>query len=210
MILKSETKKFCYFQAFIQLSQFSLQAAELLHAVLQEFVPAVLKQQATEIQQIEQAADEYRHELLNRLAREFLPPLERADIIRLADEIDDVTDAIENVIINLHIFNVQKIPGEIAAFGQVVKDCCQAVTAAVIEYENYRKTKALQGKNVEVNRLEEVGDRLYRQCMQKLLQNNKDPFALVIWKEILAGLEACCNACETVADDLTAIALINS
>ena len=86
----------------------------------------MLKQQATEIQQIEQAADEYRHELLNRLAREFLPPLERADIIRLADEIDDVTDAIENVIINLHIFNVQKIPGEIAAFGQVVKDCCQA------------------------------------------------------------------------------------
>ncbi|MGI6659090.1 MAG: DUF47 domain-containing protein [Dethiobacteraceae bacterium] len=210
MILKSETKKFCYFQAFIQLSQFSLQAAELLHAVLQEFVPAVLKQQATEIQQIEQAADEYRHELLNRLAREFLPPLERADIIRLADEIDDVTDAIENVIINLHIFNVQKIPGEIAAFGQVVKDCCQAVTAAVKEFENFRKTKALQAKIVEVNRLEEVGDRLYRQCMQKLIQNNKDPFALVIWKEILAGLEACCNACETVADDLTAIALINS
>ena len=96
MILKSETKKFCYFQAFIQLSQFSLQAAELLHAVLQEFVPAVLKQQATEIQQIEQAADEYRHELLNRLAREFLPPW-KGQILFGWDEIDDVTDAIENV-----------------------------------------------------------------------------------------------------------------
>lgn len=84
------------------------------------------------------------------------------------------------------------------------------MTAAVKEFENFRKTKALQAKIVEVNRLEEVGDRLYRQCMQKLIQNNKDPFALVIWKEILAGLEACCNACETVADDLTAIALINS
>ncbi|HZK25531.1 MAG TPA: DUF47 family protein [Oscillospiraceae bacterium] len=210
MVLKSDTKNFSYFAGFVQLAHFSLEAAEILNDTLQEFTVAKLKQQLAKIHEVEHTADVGRHELLNRLAKEFLPPIEREDIIRLAEEIDDVTDAIENVLINISIFNVQTIPTKINEFTEVIKDCCNSMIAALKEFENYKKSQTLHDEIVEVNRLEEVGDVLYRQSIQKLLQFNKDPFALVVWKEILVSLENCCNACEIVANDIENITLINS
>lgn len=208
--MKADKKNYSYFDAFFQLAQYSLQAAEVLSNTLQQFNQDELKQRLTEMQEIEDTADTARHDLLKRLEREFLPPIEREDIYRLAEEIDDVTDAIEDVLININIFNVQSIPVEIVKFAEVLQDCCKALSAALSEFENFRKSKTLHVKVVEVNRLEEAANTLYRQGIRNLVLYNKDPVALIVWKEIYSSLEKCCNACEIVANDLEKIALINS
>lgn len=203
-------KDFNYFKAFVDSSSFSLKAAELLNATLHEFHKNKIEEKTKEMHFIEHSADLERHEIMNRLVKEFLPPIEREDIISLADNIDDVIDAIEDVLIGIDIFNVEAIRPEIVKFTELIMDCCKSMNSALIEFENFKKSKILHLAIVEVNRLEEAGDQLYINGVRKLYRSTKEPVELAVWTEIYRRLEKCCDACEEVANDIENIVMKNS
>jgi len=203
-------KNYNYFQAFVELSEFSLKAAEMLIKALYDFDKNQLDGIIREMHVIEHTADNKRHELLNKLAKEFLPPIEREDIMSLSEKIDDVTDSVEDVLLNISIFNVNSIPQKIIEFTEVIVKCCRSLISALKEFENFRKSKKLHDEIIELNRLEEVGDALYVNGVRELYRSKMEPIDLIIWKEVFASLEKCCDACEDVANDIENIVMKNS
>ena len=203
-------KSFNYFNAFVDLSSGSLKAADLLIKTLHDFDVNQVEEKVKEMHVIEHNADLERHEIMNRLVKEFLPPIEREDIISLADNIDDVIDSIEDVLIRIEMFNVQNIRPEILKFTEVVMDCCKSMSAALKEFEHFKRSKTLHAAIIEVNRLEEVADQLYIKGVRDLFKTSKDPIELMIWTEIYRLLEKCCDNCEEVANDIENIVMKNS
>ena len=92
-----------YFENFCACADCACQAAHLLHAWLQDFDPEHIHEKLDEMHAVEHAADEKKHEMLNVLARAFITPIEREDILLLSQELDDVTDAIEDVLLRLYM-----------------------------------------------------------------------------------------------------------
>ncbi len=199
-----------YFDAFANLSKFSYNLAISLNETLKNFDPNFITGKVTEAHAIEHNADIAKHDIMNRLVKEFLPPIEREDITSLTQEIDDVTDSVEDVLIYIDMFNIQSIRPEILKFTQLIVQCCKALDEALEEFKNFKSSKKLRDKIIEINRLEEDGDALYVDSMRNLYHTSKDPIELMCWTEVLHRLEKCCDNCEDVADILESIVMKNS
>ncbi len=204
------SRDFNYFKAFVDLSSFSLKAVEILSSTLHNFDVNTTEEKVKEMHNIEHTADLEKHKITNRLVKEFLPPIEREDIITITDNIDDVTDCIEDVLIGIEMYNVQVIRPEILKFTEVIMACCKSMNSALTEFENFKKSKTLHDAIVEVNRLEEEGDQLYINGVRNLYRNSKDPVELMVWTEIYRLLEKCCDSCEEVANNIENIVMKNS
>lgn len=209
-MIKKNSKHYNYFKAFVELSEYSLKAADLLIKSLHEFDKEKLDDRIRVMHEIEHSADNKKHEVLNKLAREFLPPIEREDIVSLSEKIDDVTDSVEDVLLNISIFNVQSIPQDIIEFTEVIVKCCESMISALNEFENYKKSRKLHEEIIELNRLEEVGDDLYVRGVRSLYRSSMQPIDLIIWKDVFASLEKCSDACEDVANHIENIVMKNS
>lgn len=208
--MKKSKKGFNYFEAFVDLSKYSLSSAEILHKTLAEFKASELSRKVKEMHEIEHSADLAKHELMNHLVKEFLPPIEREDIITLSQEIDDVTDSVEDVLLFMNMFNVKTIRPEVLKFSELISTICKSMFEALIEFQNFKSSKTLHNKIIEINRLEEEGDSLYMDMMSNLYASSKDPVELMVWTEILHRFEKCCDNCEDVADSIEQIVMKNS
>jgi predicted phosphate transport protein (TIGR00153 family) len=199
-----------YFDAFANLSKFSYDLAVSLNETLKNFDPKFITGKVTEAHAIEHNADIAKHDIMNRLVKEFLPPIEREDITSLTQEIDDVTDSVEDVLIYIDMFNIQSIRPEILKFTQLIVQCCKALDEVLEEFKNFKSSKKLRDKIIEINRLEEDGDALYVDSMRNLYHTSKDPIELMCWTEVLHRLEKCCDNCEDVANIIESIVMKNS
>jgi predicted phosphate transport protein (TIGR00153 family) len=199
-----------YFETIAQLSEFSLKSAVMLHKSLSGFHPSDIPETVKEMHVIEHSADDAKHDIMNRLLKEFLPPIEREDIISLTQQIDDVTDSVEDVLIYIDVFNIQAIRPEILKFTELIVNCCKSMDIALKEFKNFKNSKTLRDKIIEINHLEETGDSLYVECVRSLYQNDKDPIQLMCWTEILHRLEKCCDKCEDVANVIESVVMKNS
>lgn len=201
---------FNYFKSFVNLSKYSLSSAEILHSILSDFNSSNLPQKVKDMHEIEHNADNAKHDIMNHLVKEFLPPIEREDITSLSQEIDDVTDSVEDVLLFISMFNIKTIRPEVLKFTELISTCCKSMHEALVEFQNFKNSKTLHGKIVEINRLEEEGDGLYIEMMRNLYASSKDPIELMTWTEILHRLEKCCDNCEDVADIIEEIVMKNS
>ncbi len=203
-------RDFNYFEAFVQLVDYSCQSAEILDTSLKRFDHQGLAEMMTNLHGIEHAADMGKHDMMNRLAREFISPIEREDIIELGQEIDNVTDSIEDVLMGIYMYNIQVIRPEALDFVDVIVQCCNALKKTMEDFQNFRKSTTIHDSIVEINRLEEVGDRLYTEAVRSLYLNCQDPIETVSWTEIFDRLESCCDACEHVANVVESVIMKNT
>lgn len=203
-------RDFNYFEAFVQLVDYSCQSAEILETSLKRFNPTGLAEMMKNLHGIEHAADMGKHDMMNRLAREFIAPIEREDIIELGQEIDNVTDSIEDVLMGVYMYNILSIRPEAIDFVDVIVQCCNGLKKAMEDFQNFRKSTTLHDSVVEINRLEEVGDRLYTEAVRNLYVNCKDPVEILAWTKIFDRMESCCDACEHVANVVESVMMKNS
>jgi predicted phosphate transport protein (TIGR00153 family) len=199
-----------YFDEFAGLSKYSYNLAVSLHETLSKFDPGHITEQVKAAHQIEHNADIAKHDIMNRLVKEFLPPIEREDITNLTQEIDDVTDSVEDVLIYVDMFNIQTIRPEILKFTSLLVSCTKAMDEALEEFKSFKNSKKLREKVIEINHLEEEGDALYVDSMRNLYHTSKDPIELMCWTEILHRLEKCADNCEDVANIIESIVMKNS
>ena len=202
--------EFDYFKSFVRGVDYACQAAVQLNACLENYDPSHLQQQMKEMHVIEHAGDIAKHDMMGKLARAFITPIEREDIIQLAQEIDDVTDAIEDVVLRLYMFNILSVRDEALEFAKLIVQCCGAMKDAMLELHNFRKSGSIHENIVEVNRLEEEGDALYSRAVRKLYLTSRDPIELSVWRELFDRLEKCCDACEHVANVVESVIMKNS
>lgn len=199
-----------YFDAFAKQSKFSYDLAITLHNTLSNFDHDHISEKVKAAHEIEHSADIAKHDIMNRLLKEFLPPIEREDITTLTQQIDDVTDSVEDVLICIDMFNIKSIRPEILKFTDLIVSCCKCMDEALEEFKSFKNSKSLHEKVIEMNHLEELGDSLYVDLVRNLYQTSKDPIELLRWTEVLHRLEKCCDKCEDVANVIESIVMKNT
>ena len=206
----SRMKDSDYFNMFLQAVKYSCKAAAMLEETLLSFNPDTLPQKMKEMHEIEHDGDDAKHVMMKELARAFITPIQREDITQLIQEIDDVTDAIEDVLMRMYMFNVLSVRPEALEFTKIIVSCCDAMKDMMNEFSNFRKSSKIGEKIVEINRLEETGDKLYTEAVRKLYTTSKDPIEMAVWREIFDRLEKCCDACEDVSEVVESVIMKNS
>ena len=199
-----------YFENFIQCVECGCQAAMMLEENLANFDVNRLSENLDELHKIEHDADKKKHEMMGVLVKAFITPIEREDIILLSQCIDEVTDQIEDVLIRIYINNVHTIRPEALQFTKVIIRCCKVLKEIMEEFANFKKSKTLHGLIIEINALEEEGDRLFIDSMRKLHTEEEDPIQIIAWREIYSYLEKCADACEHAADVVESVVMKNS
>ena len=199
-----------YFEFFIELVDYCLAAAENLSETLHNFDAEKLPETMEFLHEIEHNADVKKHEMIKKLSSEFITPIEREDIILLSQEIDDVTDSIEDVLLKIYMFNITSIKEEALEFCKIIADCCRALKKVMENFQNFRKSTELKNHLIEINRLEEVGDKLYTEAVRTLYTTCKDPIEIIAWTETFRRFEQCCDNCEDIADVVEGVIMKNS
>lgn len=199
-----------YFEVFEKMVGYAGEAAQALKEAFDQFDPAHVHKNIDLLHKIEHRADDEKHEMMKRLAREFITPIEREDIMMLAQEIDEVIDNTEDVLLRIYMFHIQKLRPEAPAFAKIILDCCTTLQKTMRQLPRFRKSDEIAESIVEINHLEEEGDRLYTESMRSLYGTCKDPLEIMTWTETFNRMEKCCDACEHVADVVEGIILKNS
>jgi hypothetical protein len=199
-----------YFESFVKLSECCCEAAKLLDEVLINFKADELQEKMKKMHDIEHDADNQGHEITRRLAKEFITPIEREDIVVLAHGIDDITDAIEDVLLHMYMYNVKEIRNDALKFSRLILQSCEELKVAFEEFKNFRKSKNIHDKIVLINKLEEDGDNLYTEAVRKLHITSANPIDILTWTIAFDRLEKCCDACEQTANTIESVIMKNS
>jgi predicted phosphate transport protein (TIGR00153 family) len=189
---------------------YSYEAAQLLKKILHDFDPGDMQARMRDMHEIEHSGDIARHVMTKKLAREFITPIEREDIMAMAEAIDNVTDKIEDVLMRIYIFNIPEIREEAKKITDVIVRSCETLREALAEFHNFRKSKTLHEKIILVNQLEEEADNIYTTGVRNLYMEKSDPILVQAWYETFQFLEDCCDACEDVADVIESVMLKNA
>ncbi len=206
----SNERNYNYFDKFITMVNYSCEASQMLSKTLENFNNKSLEERLNAMHEIEHAADIEKHELINKLSREFITPIEREDIMTITDQIDDLTDFIEDVVMVMYMFNINSLRKEIFLFSEVIYKCCIALKNIFEEFSNFRKSTTINGLIIAVNRLEEEADKIYVNSVKNLFATSNDPIEIMKWREIFNRAEKCCDSCEIIANSIEGIMMKNS
>ena len=200
-----------YFEGFVSGMESACKAAEYLENLVEHFDSENLAEQIDEIHAIEHEADINKHKLMQKLAKEFITPIEREDIILLLQQIDNVTDFIEDVVRKMFMYNTKAMRTEALEFAAIIKQCCYESRDALKELPGFQKnSERLEQAIVKVNDYEEQGDRLYCAAMRRLYCENAEAQDRITWTKLFDWMEACCDACEDVMESVELVVMKNS
>ncbi len=199
-----------YFETFAECVEFACKAAHILHDTLQNFDPEQLEKKLDEIHEAEHAADCKKHELLAVLAKAFITPIEREDIILLSQNIDEMVDKIEDVLMRVYCNNIRSIRPDALQMCEMIVRSCTAVRDLMVEFADFKHSKKMKEHVITINTLEEEADKLFISNVHSLHTNCKDPLEVFAWHELYVFLEQCMDSCEHVADTVESVVMKNS
>lgn len=207
---KQKKTSYSYFAFFCEMIDCACQASTALNNMFSDFQSKNLRQEADVIHQIEHAADLKKHDMMSQLLREFLPPIDREDIVNISHVLDEIVDLIEEVVLSLYMNDIQKCRPDVQPMVALIVKQCEELQKLMAEFENYKKSDKLRESIIVINTLEEEGDRLYLEAMRNLKLTCSDPFEMIAWRDIYSSLEDCSDACEKVADAVEEVVMKNT
>ena len=191
---------FNYYDEFIKTANLAKEAAEELKRYIVDFKYEKAEEQMKKIHEIENKADDNLHELKTYLLRDFLPPIDREDIVAIAHKIDDLVDVIDETVIDINIFNLEKVNDKIINSVELLEKTVYVVNDLVVSMKNLKNTAEIKEKIVEVNKLEEQADRIYENSIKELYKNETNPIEVIKLTNIYETIENCFDACENIAE----------
>jgi len=163
-----------------------------------------------EIKEIEHAGDKIQHQILEQLNKTFITPFDREDIYNIAKGMDDIIDCIEYTSSRFIMLNVDRPTKQACELAELIVQCCDEVTYIMEELKNMKNSKIMAKKIIEVNRLEEEGDKLSRQAIKDLFRSDLPVLDIIKWREIYEALENAMDACEDVANAVEGVVMKNA
>jgi len=157
---------------------------------------------ADEIKEVEHKCDFLTHEIIQRLNRTFVTPLDREDIHALARSLDDVMDAIDASAAIVRLYRIDSVRTGARELAKLVRDSVEQVVCAMRALE---KRKGVAECAVEINRLENEADRAHQAAVQALFNDETNAITVIKWKEVLDFLEQATDRCEDVANVLEGV-----
>jgi uncharacterized protein len=194
-----------FFDLFEEAGGNILRAAGLLEEMLIDFPER--SELARDILICEQDGDRITHDIIQRLNQTFVTPIDREDIYSLASALDDVVDYTEEVADYLGLYKIEAPMTQAQDLARVLHAAGRQIAEAMPRLRGF---KDITHYTVEINRLENDGDRIVREAIASLFDNGIDPMVVIRWKDIFERLEEAIDATEHVANILEGIVIKNS
>ena len=191
-----------FFDLFAQAGGNSVRAAKLLQEMLESWPESAGL--AREILLAEQEGDRITHDLVKRVNSNFVTPIDGEDIHRLAGKVDDLVDHIEETADFMGLYNIEAPMDQALASADVLVKSCEQLAALL---EHLRGWKNLDRYWIEIHRLENDGDRLFREGLASLFAGGVDPMVVIRWRDIFLRLERAIDATEIAATVVEGMAI---
>ncbi len=162
---------------------------------------------AARMRDAEHRTDETTHAIVRQVNRSFVTPFDREDIYRLASGLDDVMDAMDEAVDMMLLYEVETLPARTSEQVEVIQRCADVTAAAM---PNLRSMQSMEEYWIEINRLENAGDRNHRQLLAHLFSGEYEPIDVLKLKDIVEALENAIDAFEHVANTVEQIAVKES
>jgi len=193
-----------FFEIFDRAALNITKAGVLLVALMENFDR--LEERAKEIYEVEQEGDILTHEIMKNLNKTFITPIDREDLYALASSLDDILDLIWGAVDRLVVFKITEATKEAVSMAKDIQTTTEVIHKAIHKLKE-KQYGHVQEYCIEINRLENLIDRDFRDALGKLFDEIKDPILIIKWKEIYEHLENASDKCEDVANVLESIVL---
>jgi uncharacterized protein len=204
--LRLTPRKDSFYPMFAASGQNLVTGARLLKELLGA-APSDRKEIAVKMRAAEHAGDEVTHAIMRELNESFITPFDREDIYRLASSLDDVMDAMEAAVDLVVLYQIGELPPEVADQVDVIERAAELTAAAM---RQLRSMKDLSEFWIELNRLENQADQIYRRLLARLFGGDFDAMTVMKLKEVVDQLEGAADAFEHVANTVEQIAVKES
>ena len=194
-----------FYGLFSEAAQHLVLGAELLAEMLSD--GSDREGIARRMREAEHAADETTHEIVRRVNSTFITPFDREDIYSLASGLDDVMDMMDEVVDLILLYEVGDLPAEFSDQVEVIKRCAEVTADAM---PGLQSMKDLDEYWIEINRLENAGDKNYRRTLANLFSGQYEALEVLKLKDIVESLEGAIDAFEKVANTVEQIAVKES
>jgi len=199
---KAET---VFFDQFVKASEKAEECAHALYMLTTDYTDVAHKISA--IEKIEHECDLIVHETMTLLNAAFITPIDREDIFLIAKEMDNIVDSIDSIAHRFVMFNVKSITDDTISMVNLITQSTKELTLLMRELVRMRKSKTIMKHIIEVNRIENEGDQLYRKSITDMFTNQPDPIEVIKWKGIFEYLENALDACEDVANIIEGVVM---
>jgi uncharacterized protein len=204
--LRLTPRKDSFYPMFAASGQNLVTGARLLKDLLGA-APRDRKEIAEKMRAAEHAGDEVTHAIMRELNESFITPFDREDIYRLASSLDDVMDAMEAAVDLVVLYQIGELPPEVADQVDVIERAAELTAEAMLKL---RSMKDLSEFWIELNRLENQADQVYRRLLARLFGGDFDALTVMKLKEVVDQLEGAADAFEHVANTVETIAVKES
>jgi hypothetical protein len=194
-----------YFDLFEEAGRNIFVAADLLDRLIVDYPDNA--HLAQDILNCEHEGDRITHDIIDRLNHTFVTPIDREDILALASALDDIVDYAEEVADYMGLYKIEAPMDQAIRLARVLKAATRQIADAIPKLRGFRD---ISEHTVEVNRLENEGDRITREAVASLFDGGIDPMVVIRWKDVFERLEAAIDATERVANILEGIVIKNS
>jgi hypothetical protein len=160
-----------------------------------------------EITALEHKGDTITHDIMARLNRTFVTPFDREDIVQLAHSLDDIIDFIHAAADSMLLYKVNRPGPRAKELADIIVQAAEEVEKVMPQIKKRIVLSQVLKRCVEINRLENVADRVYRAAMAELFSDSSDMAEVIKWREIYAHMESATDRCEDVADVLEGVAI---
>ena len=198
-----------YYDEFIKNIEIAYQISNILKEYLDKFKTEDSEEIEQKVHKLENDADYNLHSLKNYLVKDFLPPIEREDIILLVNKIDDVIDNLDEIVIDFNILNVTDLREDIKALIDLICKITLKLKDMMNNFKNMKKYDETKKIIIDINNLEEQGDKLYENAIKNLYNTQKDAIEILKWDKIYECIENCIDSCESVADCVEEVLMKN-
>lgn len=194
-----------FFILFLRQADVLVRSAVLFRETIEHFDRKA--QYAEKFRELEHEGDAIAHEIIEKLNRTFVTPLDREDIHTLAHRVDDVIDMVDGAVGKTLLYDIRKPTKEMKELSKIISAATAELQQAIALLGKPKRRKELLDHLIEVNRLENEGDSVTREGMYKIVRGRKNTFDLIRWTEVYDSLERAIDRCEDVANILEGIVI---
>ncbi len=197
-------KETSFFDLFDKQTAYAIQAAEHFAEMIVDY--QVDEEEVNAMKEIEHLGDEVSHQIIAQLNDTFITPFDREDIHDLTKELDDIIDVLYMITKRLRVYKILSMEHNLSEFARVIVMSVKGVAEAVKGLRNMKKSGEIMKACIEVNNLENLGDKMRDDMLADLFDKYAgDPVAVIKWKDIYQDAETVLDICEDVVNVVESI-----
>ena len=194
-----------FFELYQESAENMVETAELMKNMVDNW--ETTEHSVEQIEEYEHKGDNTTHRIIELLHRTFVTPFDREDMATLAHSLDDIVDLIHAATVAMHIYKIDTPKEGAKELAGIIVTATKEVEVALKQLRHHPNLKQVLEHCIEINRLENAADKVFRSAMVELFENCDNTADIIKWREILEHMESATDRCEDVANVLEGVAL---